>query len=53
MYLDYVLLGRRPYKERFEDFTKEDFEIVTQNLKIIGIYDFINKKLDQVSGGEL
>lgn len=50
--LDYVLLGRRPYKEQFEDFNKNDLKIVEKNLKITDSISFINKNLNQISGGE-
>ncbi len=51
--LDYVLMGRRPYKNRFEDYNKEDIFIVESVLKKTNTESFINKKLNEISGGEL
>lgn len=51
--LDYVMLGRRPYKNQFEDYNLNDFNLVEKYLKETFTYEFLEKKLNQVSGGEL
>lgn len=51
--LDYVLLGRRPYKAQFEDYSSEDLQITENILKLTDTTDFIEKHLNQISGGEL
>ncbi len=51
--LDYVMLGRRPYKSQFEDYHLEDLQLVEKYLKETMSYEFLEKKLNQVSGGEL
>ncbi|MCH4888257.1 ABC transporter ATP-binding protein [Acidaminobacter sp. JC074] len=51
--LDYVLMGRRPYKTHFEDFTKDDLNLVEKFLKMTDTEDFIHASLNEVSGGEL
>lgn len=51
--LDFVLMGRRPYKENFEDYTKEDLTLVEETLGRTETMDFIHKKLNEISGGEL
>lgn len=51
--LDYVLMGRRPHKKQFEDYTKEDLEIVEHAFKETETTSFIEKKLNELSGGEL
>ncbi len=51
--LDYVLMGRRPYKNRFEDYNQEDISMVESVLKKTNTESFINKKLNEISGGEL
>jgi len=51
--LDYVLMGRRPYKAQFEDYTKEDLNLVEKFLKLTDTMDFVHSTLNEVSGGEL
>jgi iron complex transport system ATP-binding protein len=49
---DFVLLGRRPYRDLFEDYSNEDFSIVEHIMKKTDTFQFANKKLSQISGGE-
>ncbi|MBI9014479.1 MAG: ABC transporter ATP-binding protein [Clostridiales bacterium] len=51
--LDYVLMGRRPHKGHFEDYTQNDLEIVENAFAETDTLNFIEKKLDEISGGEL
>lgn len=51
--LDYVLMGRRPHKTQFEDYSKEDLEIVEKSFILTDTLSFVEKKLNQLSGGEL
>ena len=51
--LDYVLLGRRPYKDHFEDYTGDDLNKVEEVLRLTDTLEFVDKKLNEVSGGEL
>lgn len=51
--LDYVLMGRRPYKAQFEDYTKEDLQLTENILSLTQTMPFLEKHLNEVSGGEL
>lgn len=51
--MDYVLLGRRPYKNSFEDFTDEDFTLAQIAMEKAHVLDFAGKHLHELSGGEL
>ncbi len=51
--LDYVLMGRRPHKQRFEDYNQDDLRIVEDAMQQTDCLQFIDKKLNEVSGGEL
>jgi len=51
--LDYLLMGRRPHKKQFEDYTQDDFEKVEHVLKQTDTQNFLPKKLNEISGGEL
>ncbi len=51
--LDYVLMGRRPHKQRFEDYNRDDLNIVEEAMRQTNTLSFVEKKLDQISGGEL
>ena len=43
--LDYVMLGRRPYKQQFEDYHLDDLELVEKYLKETHSYEFLEKIL--------
>ncbi len=49
---DYVLLGRTPHIAYFDTETKHDLDIVSQCLDRLGILDFAERPLGQLSGGE-
>jgi iron complex transport system ATP-binding protein len=50
---DYVLMGRYPYKERFQLFdTVKDIELADKFMKLTGVIGFKNKLMNQLSGGE-
>ena len=49
-----VALGRSPYKEFWEfDLNKNDQEIINQSLNLVDMYDFKDKQINQISGGQL
>lgn len=50
--LQMVLLGRSPYKKLFERDTKEDYELARQALRDVGLEEYEDRKLSQLSGGE-
>ncbi len=50
---DYVLLGRMPYKKRFEFFeTMEDYEVANKYMELTGISHLKDKLMTRISGGE-
>lgn len=50
---DYVLLGRLPYKSPFQLFDKEkDYQIVHKFLKLTDTYNFKDKLMSELSGGQ-
>ena len=50
---EYVLLGRMPYRKSFQFFeTKEDMAIARKYMRLTGIYDFRDKPMNILSGGE-
>ncbi len=51
--LDYVLMGRRPHRQRFEDYNQVDLKVVETAMQETDTLAFIDKKLDEISGGEL
>lgn len=48
-----VSMGRYPYLKRFEDLKKEDYIIIEKALEITGLTEFSEKKISEISGGEL
>jgi iron complex transport system ATP-binding protein len=50
--LDIVMMGRSPYKRRFEDFNMEDTKVVEKYMKATNTWDLKNKLITEVSGGE-
>lgn len=50
--LDYVVMGRYPYKELLEDYNCEDYNIALNYLKKLEIIDIKNKNFSFLSGGE-
>lgn len=54
MVKEYVLMGRMPHRAAFQfNDTKEEMEIVDQSLNLAGIYHLKNKRVTEISGGEL
>ncbi len=49
---DVVLMGRYPYKERFQDYSHEDRAISMAVMKETGADALIGKKVGEMSGGE-
>lgn len=49
---DVVLMGRSPHKRSLERDTAEDYEIVSQSLKEVGMEEFRNRSFSTLSGGE-
>jgi iron complex transport system ATP-binding protein len=50
---DYVLLGRLPYKRKFQMFeTKADITIAHKYMELTGIYRYKDKLMNELSGGE-
>ncbi len=50
---DVVVMGRFPYKKKFRDYTKEDRRIARKAMESVGIVDMAERKLSQMSGGEI
>ena len=49
-----VALGRSPYKEFWEfELNKNDQEIINQSLNLVDMYNFKDKQINQISGGQL
>ncbi|MBN2259101.1 MAG: ABC transporter ATP-binding protein [Clostridiales bacterium] len=49
---DIVMMGRYPYKKKFEVENAEDYAIVTDALEKTNTYQYRNRYLDELSGGE-
>lgn len=49
---DLVMMGRYPYKKRFENYNDEDNQIVDNFLDLIGIMDIASRPIKNLSGGE-
>ena len=50
---DYVMLGRSPYQKNFQPDSNEDHMIVTESLKDADALQFQDRKINELSGGEL
>ena len=50
---DVVLMGRFPYKRKFRDYTDEDRRIARRVMESVGIDGMAQRKLSQMSGGEI
>ena len=50
---DYVMLGRTPYHGNFSADTEEDNEIVLNSMKSTNVLQFKDRKINELSGGEL
>jgi iron complex transport system ATP-binding protein len=49
---DIVMMGRSPYKKRFQDFNNEDKLIVEKYMKATNTWSLKDKLITQLSGGE-
>lgn len=50
---DYVLMGRYPYKGKFQLFdTSEDYKLAHKFMKLTGVLQFKDKLMNELSGGE-
>jgi iron complex transport system ATP-binding protein len=47
-----VMMGRTPHKKRLEQETMEDYEIVSDALKKVGMESYSKRKFSTLSGGE-
>ena len=50
---DVVVMGRFPYKKKFRDYSGEDRRIARKAMESVGIVEMANRKLSQMSGGEI
>lgn len=50
---DIVMMGRNPYKKRFEEFNFKDKEIVRKYMEITNTWELKEKFITQLSGGEV
>jgi len=50
--IDYVVMGRYPYKEIFEDYSSNDFDIALSYLDKLDIKNIKDKSFSNLSGGE-
>jgi iron complex transport system ATP-binding protein len=51
--LDYVLMGRLPYRGKYQFFeSKDDISIAEKYMKLTDVYHLRNKLMSQLSGGE-
>jgi len=49
---DVVLMGRSPHKRAMESDNAEDYRIVRESLKLVGMQEFIDRSFSTLSGGE-
>lgn len=49
---DVVLMGRYPFKERFRDYSKSDYEIVRRVMEETGAMPLLGEEMRHMSGGE-
>jgi iron complex transport system ATP-binding protein len=50
---DFVIWGRFPYFQRLKPPSERDLKMVSDVLRLLDITDIKNKKIDEISGGEL
>ena len=50
--IDIVVLGRYPYLERFQEYSKKDIELAEKYMRLTNTYKFRDKSILQLSGGE-
>lgn len=49
---DILEMGRYPYKKKFFSLQKRDYEIIDDVIKEIGLEEFLDKEITNLSGGE-
>ena len=49
---DIVMMGRHPYKNRFENEDEHDFKIVNESLELTNTFNLKDRLINQISGGE-
>ncbi len=49
---DIVMMGRSPYKRRFQDFSLEDEKIAEKYMKLTNTWELKDKLITELSGGE-
>lgn len=49
---DIVIMGRTPFKKRFEDYNKKDKEIAEKSMKLTSTWELKDKLITALSGGE-
>lgn len=47
-----VMMGRSPHKRRFEDFNKEDEQIIEKHMRATSTWELKDKLITELSGGE-
>ncbi|MBW6411368.1 ABC transporter ATP-binding protein [Clostridium weizhouense] len=47
-----VKMGRYPYKSVFEDYSKDDLQMVKEMLKKVGLENYSHRNFSELSGGE-
>ncbi len=50
--LDFVLMGRYPYKKRLESYSREDLEIAERSIDYVGLSGLERRSYDTLSTGE-
>ncbi|MDC7954312.1 ABC transporter ATP-binding protein [Fusobacterium simiae] len=50
--IDIVVLGRYPYLEKFQEYSKKDMEVAEKYMKLTDTLKFRDKSILQLSGGE-
>ncbi len=50
---EFASLGRYPHRGRLSPLTREDREIIAENLNLLGLESFRDRKVSALSGGEL
>lgn len=51
--IDIVLMGRYPHKDRFSKYNEMDYKNVRKAMEITNTYKFKDRKITQLSGGEI
>ena len=49
---DVVMMGRHPYKKRFENEDEHDHKVVKESLKLTNTFGLKDRLINQISGGE-